>query len=305
MLEPTIEPTAAAEALPREPQARWQTARAAGLGLAGRLIQDAPLALASAILLVLVVLAILGPFFLPKATALNLAASLESPSPAHPMGTDSLGRDVFARFCVGARISLYVASIVVLVGTLLGGGVGVLGGAVGGWLDNVFMRVMDALLAFPPLILAMAVTVALGPGLFSATIGITIPAIPWYARLLRSDVLKIHALPFIEATVGLGASSRRRLLRHVVPHMLSTLFNQSAAIFSYAILSLAALSFVGLGAQEPTPEWGKMITEGEQYALTGQWWLAVFAGLGLLAVTTAVSIIADRTRDILDPRGQR
>ena len=265
-----------------------------------------PLAMSAvAVLAAIVALAALGPVFAPNATTINLAAALEAPSHAHLMGTDSLGRDVFARFCEGARISLSIATVVVLAGAVLGGLIGLLGGSLGGWIDNALMRTMDTLLAFPPLILAMGVTVALGSGVPTAVLGITIPAIPWYARLLRSDVLRIRAMPFIEATVALGASNPRIMSRHVVPHLLSTLFNQGSAIFSYSILTLAALGFVGLGAQEPTPEWGKMITEGQSYALTGQWWVAVFPGLGLLAVTTAASVIADRVRDALDPRGRR
>jgi peptide/nickel transport system permease protein len=162
---------------------------------------------------------------------------------------------------------------------------------------------MDAVLAFPPLILAMAITVGLGVGLVTATIGIMIASIPWYARLVRGEVLRIRSMPFVEATVALGATRERVVRRHVVPHLTTTLFIQGAAIFGYAILTLAALGYVGLGAQPPTPEWGTMITEGQQYALTGQWWVSVFPGIGLLLAVTAASVIADRARDLLDPRG--
>jgi len=157
---------------------------------------------------------------------------------------------------------------------------------------------------FPPLVLAMAVTIGLGAGLHNAALGIMLTSLPYYARLLRSEVLRIRSLPFIEAAQALGARRGRVMARHIVPHVVSTLLIQAAAVFGYAILTLAALGFVGLGARVPTPEWGAMITDGLQYFLTGQWWIGVFPGLGVLLAVTAASVIADRARDILDPRGQ-
>lgn len=268
------------------------------------LAHDWSLSIAIFVLGVLMLLAIFGPLVWRGATTVNIGDSLAAPSFAHPMGADSVGRDIFARFNQGARISLSVGAIVVVVGALVGGAIGILSGATGGWVDTVLMRIMDAILAFPPLILAMAVSVGLGAGLKSATLGITLTSLPYYARLLRSDVLRIRALPFIEAAHALGARRLRILLRHIVPHVASTLLIQAAALFGYAILTLAALGFVGLGAQDPTPEWGTMITDGLQYFLTGQWWIGVFPGIGLLLVVTATNIIADRARDILDPRGE-
>jgi peptide/nickel transport system permease protein len=165
------------------------------------------------------------------------------------------------------------------------------------------MRIMDAILAFPPLILAMAVTIGLGVGVETAALGIMITSVPFYARLIRSDVLRIRQFLFVEAAAALGATRTRIIARHIAPHTASTLFVQASALFGYAILTLAALGFVGLGAQVPTPEWGTMITDGLSYALTGQWWIGFFPGVGVLAAVTAASIIADRARDILDPRG--
>jgi peptide/nickel transport system permease protein len=256
-------------------------------------------------LLLFVLLALIGPVAWRKdPLGINVGASLEAPSWSHPMGTDSIGRDVFARFLEGARISLAVGGLVVLVGALIGGFAGILAGVSGGWIDALLMRVMDAILAFPPLILAMAVSVGLGSGLETAGLGIMLTTIPYYARLLRSEVLRIRALPFVEAAHALGARRSRIMLRHIVPHVVSTLLIQAAAVFGYAILTLAALGFVGLGARVPTPEWGAMITDGLQYFLTGQWWIGVFPGLGVLVAVTAASVIADRVRDILDPRGR-
>jgi peptide/nickel transport system permease protein len=269
------------------------------------LAHDVALAAAVAALGLLVFLALLGPLIWRKsATAVDVGSSLLPPSRAHPMGTDSIGRDVFARFNEGARISLAVGVAVVVVGAILGGVAGVVAGASPGWVDATLMRIMDAILAFPALILAMAVTVGLGAGLETAALGIMLTSLPYYARLLRSEVLRIRSLPFIEAAHALGARQTRIMARHIVPHLVSTLLIQAAAVFGYAILTLAALGFVGLGAQVPTPEWGTMITDGLQYFLTGQWWIGVFPGLGVLLAVTAASVIADRARDILDPRGR-
>jgi peptide/nickel transport system permease protein len=220
------------------------------------------------------------------------------------MGTDSSGRDIFARFNEGARISLGVAAVVALSGVLVGGTIGLAAGMLGGAVDAVLSRILDAMLAFPPLILAMTVTVGLGVGLKTATLGLTLSAIPLYGRLIRSDVLRIRALPHVEAALALGAKRSRVALVHVFPHTASTLLIQTAASFGYAILSLAGLGYVGLGAQMPTPEWGAMITDGQQYALTGQWWIALFPGLGLMVAMVAVNLLADSARDRFDPRGE-
>ena len=218
------------------------------------------------------------------------------------MGTDGIGRDVLARFIAGARISLFVGTIVVVLGATIGGFTGLIAGIVGGSFDNVVMRIMDAILAFPPLILAMAVTVGLGVGIQTAAIGIVIATIPWYARVVRSDVLRIRSIQYIEAARAIGSSRIRIMSHHIVPNVFSTLFVQTSLSFGYAILALAALGFVGLGAQIPTPEWGAMITDGLRYALTGRWWIGFFPGLGLLIAVIAANSLGDRMRDLLDPR---
>jgi peptide/nickel transport system permease protein len=281
-----------------------QTAAGLGRSTFRFVMRDPALAVPVCVLIAMVLFALIAPVAWPKSPdAQNLLSALSKPSPSHPMGTDSLGRDVFARVAEGARISLLVAFIVATAGAVIGGVIGVLAGTFSGGVDTVAMRVMDAILAFPPLILAMAVTVGLGVGLRSAAIGITLVSIPWYARLLRSEATRIRSLPFIEAAAAAGASRRRIVMRHVLPHLLPMLYIQLAAAFGYAILALAGLSFVGLGAQVPTPEWGAMITDGLSYSLTGQWWVAVFPGVALLITVTAASMLSDRVRDVLDPRG--
>ncbi len=280
---------------------RWAAARRATLFV----LRDRALAPAGLCLLLLVILAVFGPLvWTQDPLGIDIGTTLQPPSAAHPMGTDGVGRDILARFIGGARISLLTGLVVVLAGATLGSAIGVVAGYYGRWVDAVLMRIMDAILAFPPLILAMAVTVGLGVGVTTAAIGITLTSVPFYARLLRSEVVRLRTLPFVEAASALGATQQRSILRHSVPHLSSTLLLQAASVFGYAILSLAARGFVGLGAQVPTPEWGSMITDGMQYTLTGQWWIGVFPGLGLLTAVTATSLIADRLRDLLDPRGQ-
>jgi peptide/nickel transport system permease protein len=288
---------------PIEPS-RANTSRR-GMRAARGLLSDRKIAVPFAVLAAIVLFAIFAPILWSDGPdKQDLLHSLESPSWAHPMGTDQLGRDVFARVADGARISLIVATLVTLAGALLGGLIGLLAGTIGGISEGSVMRLMDAILAFPPLILAMAVTVGLGIGLNTAAIGVALVSVPWYARLLRSEALRIRSLPFIEASYAIGMTRSRVIARHVIPHMLPVLFIQMAAAFSYAVLGLASLSFVGLGAQVPTPEWGALITEGLTYSLTGQWWISIFPGVALLITVTAASMLADRMRDLLDPRGE-
>lgn len=271
----------------------------------GALRGDRQLALPVGVLAFIVLFAVLVPVLWGLSPdKQDLLNALSSPSGAHPMGTDQLGRDVLARFAAGARISLLVATLITLGGAAIGGAIGLFAGTLGGAPDGIAMRVMDTILAFPPLILAMAVTVGLGVGLSTAAVGIALVSVPWYARLLRAEALRIRSLPFIEAAHAMGATRGRIVRRHVISHVLPVLFIQMAAAFGYAVVTLAGLSFIGLGAQVPTPEWGAMMTEGLQFSLTGKWWIAVFPGIGLLLVVTAASMLSDRMRDILDPRGQ-
>jgi len=270
-----------------------------------RVFGNAASAVAVILLAIIVLLAVLGPVIWTKdPLTVDLAAKLEAPSLQHPMGTDNVGRDVFARFNEGARISLLTGLLAALIGGVLGGLIGLVSGSLGGFTDSGLMRCMDALVAFPPLVLAMAVTVGLGVGLKAAAIGIILTSIPYYSRIVRADVLRVRSLNFVEAGVALGATRRRLILRHILPNVLGTTPVLVAANFGYAILTLAALGFVGLGAQIPTPEWGTMITEGQQFFLTGSWWIALFPGLGVLIVVAATSMLADRARDVFDPRGE-
>jgi peptide/nickel transport system permease protein len=278
-------------------------ARLARTGLAA-LRRDPGLALALFLLALIVFAATIGPIVWDKNPLAIGPSFLKAPSWAHPMGTDENGRDVLARFDEGARISVLAGLVVVALGGTVGTLIGVASGTSPGFLDGVLMRAMDSILAFPALILAMAVSIGLGPGLDSGVIGIALSSVPFYARLLRTEVQRIKGLPHVDAARALGTKEPAIVWRHILPHAMPTLLVQSAAVFGYAILTLAGLGFIGLGAQIPTPEWGAMITEGLQYALTGQWWLAVFPGIGVLVAVTAANILAERLRAHLDPRAQ-
>lgn len=271
--------------------------------LIAQTLRDPELMLGLLLLMALVLLAALGPLLWHlDPLQVSVLDALSPPSPQHPMGTDDVGRDVFARFIWGAQVSMSVALTVTLVGTLIGGLLGLLAGLVGGWADLVLSRIMDAILAFPPLILAMAVAIGLGAGMVSAMIGVVLAAIPWYFRLLRGEVMRLRGLMYVESARSLGASNLRLIAIHILPQTLSTILVQASSVFSFSIITMAALGFVGLGIQPPVPEWGTMITEGLAYALTGQWWLGVFPGLGIFALAVAGNVIADRLRDLYDPK---
>jgi peptide/nickel transport system permease protein len=246
------------------------------------------------IIIVIILFSFIGPLVWRQSPLqVNLSQALLPPTVRHPFGTDDLGRDILARTMAGGQLDLLVSLVVTVVGGAIGMGVGLVSAMSRGVVDVLIMRVLDALLAFPSLILALAVAVSLGPGTVSASIGITISIIPYYARLMRSEVLGVQSLPYVDAAVASGSGRLRLVRRHIVPHTWGTMLIQASSAVGYAVLTLAALGFVGLGVQEPTAEWGTMITNGLNYVLLGQWWLGVFPGLGLLALVAASSLVAD------------
>lgn len=246
------------------------------------------------IVLLIAAFSCLGPqIWRQNPLAVNLANSLLAPSASHPFGTDDVGRDVLARVISAGQLDILAAVAVTAVGGLVGMTIGVVSGLRGGVTDNTSMRLMDSLLAFPPLILALAVSVALGAGTLSAALGITISTIPFYARLMRSEVLRVKALPFVEAAVASGGRPSRIVSRHILPHTWQVMAIQASSVVGYAVLTLAALGFVGLGVQVPTAEWGTMITAGLPYVLSGQWWMGVFPGVLLLMLVIGCNLVAD------------
>ncbi len=223
------------------------------------------------------------------------------PSAHHLFGTDPVGRDMFTRVLYGARISLAVSAVVISLSILVGLPLGVVAGAVGGIADTVLMRVTDIFLAFPALLLALALVAVLGPSVTNATIAITITWWPWYARLARGQAASVAGRPFVASCRALGLSPARTILRHVLPNSLTPVIIQASADVGGVILTAAALSFLGLGAQDPTPEWGLMVNQGEAY-FTTQWWLVTFPGAAILLTALAFNLLGDGLRDLLDPR---
>jgi peptide/nickel transport system permease protein len=252
---------------------------------------------------VLFLVALLAPFLSPHdPIAVNADdAYLRPLSPGHLLGTDELGRDLFSRMLWGARVSLPVAFVAVAVGLIAGGLIGLVSGYAGGVVDLLLMRVVDALLAFPALILAIAIVAALGPGLRNAMIAIGIVAIPAYARLVRAVVLQLKQMEFITATRSLGATPMRLIVRHVIPNLLNPIIVQVSLSAGFAILAEATLSFLGLGAQVPTPDWGQMINSGATF-LANDPWLAIVPGAAISLTVYSFNLLGDSLRDALDPR---
>jgi peptide/nickel transport system permease protein len=230
----------------------------------------------------------------------NVDNRLAPPSAENWLGVDGLGRDVFTRVLYGGRVSLPVAAVVVVVASIFGTLYGAVAGYLGGWVDEITMRIVDMVLAFPSLILAMAIAAALGPSIQNSMLALLVVWWPPYARLARGQVLALRARDFVSAAEALGLRERRILLRHVLPNAIAPSIVLMAMDFGNAIIITAALSFLGLGAVPPTPEWGAMVAEGRE--LTAQWWISTFPGVAILMVALAANFVGDGLRDAIDPK---
>lgn len=251
----------------------------------------------------LILVALLAPVLVrtdPKVS--SPADAIQPPSGAHLMGTDDLGRDVLGRVIYGARISLSVGLIAVGIGLTAGMTLGMIAGYRGGWADLLILRVIDALLAFPGLLLAIAITSALGANLQNTMIAIGIVAIPVYTRLTRGQVLQAKQREYVEAARTIGASQPRVAFRHILPNIINPLIVQASLSIAFAILAEASLSFLGLGAQPPTPTWGADINHARAYLSNGFWWMSVGPGVAILLTVFSFNLLGDSIRDILDPR---
>ena len=265
-----------------------------------------PLLVAGAVMCVLIIgVAIFAPLLAPYPADAGSATHpfdiLKAPSAAHWFGTDNVGRDILSRVIYGARISPVIAVFVLLIACLIGIPLGALAGFFGGWLDEVIMRVTDIFLAFPPLLLALALAAVLPPSLTSLIIAISVTWWPWYTRLIRGQAASVAGRPYVESCRALGISSPRILLRHVLPNSITPLIVQVSLDFGGVILTVSALSFLGLGAQDPTPDWGLMVAEGQNYFTTA-WWVVTFPGLAILVTAFAFTLLGDGLRDLLDPK---
>ena len=271
--------------------------------LSWRRMARSPNLLVGLFILTLVVGAALFARFLAPYSPIDqsFADQLRPPAPAHLFGTDEFGRDIFSRGLYGTRIALTVG--VISDGIALAAGVvlGIVAGYFGGWADSTVMRSMDVMLAFPYLLLAMIVVAVLGPSLNNAMIAIGIVYTPQFARLVRSAVLAIREQEFVEAAGAIGAGAARVLARHVLPNILSPIIVMATLTVGFTIVETAGLSFLGLGAAPPTPEWGSMLATGRSYMLTAPW-IATFPGLAILVTVVGFNLVGDGLRDLLDPR---
>ncbi len=268
-----------------------------------------PLALASLIVITLYLLmAIFAPWVAPYPAQgegrTSAATVMMAPSPAHWLGTDQLGRDVYSRIIFGSRPAFVVPLLVVGLAVLIGAPLGAIAGFKGGWFDEAIMRVTDLFLAFPSLLLAMAITAALGRGLENAALALVISWWPWYARLVRGAALSLRERYFVEAAQSMGVRETTIIARHILPNCLSPIMVQATVDLGTVILAMGGLAFIGLGTQPPAADWGLMISEGRTSILES-WWIAIFPMLAMLILVLAFNLLGDTLRDIFDPRQYR
>lgn len=267
------------------------------------------LALASLVIIILFILAaVLAPYLTPYPEQglgkPNIAEKFSPPSSEHVLGTDYLGRDLLARLLFGSRSSLSIGFLVVSIAVGIGVPLGAIAGYFGGWVDNAIMRLTDVFLAFPPLLLAIAIAAALGPSFTNTMIAIAFTWWPWYTRLVRAQAASLKSRSYVDAARSIGVNSRTIIIRHILPNLLTPVLVQGTMDIGSAILTGAAMSFIGLGVQPPTPDWGKMVATGRVYILNAPWF-ATFAGLSISTITLAFNLLGDGIRDVADPRTRR
>jgi peptide/nickel transport system permease protein len=250
----------------------------------------------------MVFLAIFGDLITPYPPSdMDLSVRLSPPSPIHPFGTDDYGRDLLSRVIGGARISLEIAALVLVIASFLGFLLGSLAGLLGGLVDEIIMRITDLFLAFPGLILAMAIAATLGANLQNVMIALSMVYWPWYARMIRGLVLSLREREYMLAATCLGAGTPRLIFSHLLPNVAPILITQISLDVGFVILSTSSLSFLGLGAQPPTPEWGAILTSARLF-IREAWWMSTFPGLALALTVLGFNILGDGLRDHLDPR---
>ena len=229
---------------------------------------------------------------------------LSGPSLKHPMGTDNIGRDILSRVIVGGRVSLRVGVMAIAISATVGVVAGLMAGYYGGWIDSIIMRIVEVVLALPGLLLALLLVAYLGPSLTNAMLAISIVFIPPYARVVRANTLSLREMEYVTAARSLGASDTRIMFRAILPNTLSPIIVQISLLLSIAILVEAALSFLGLGVQPPTPAWGSMMAESQQF-IDLAWWMPTFPGMAIFVTVIALNFIGDGLREALDPRQRR
>lgn len=268
-----------------------------------------PLSLASVIIItVFILMAVfayqVAPYPEEGAGKTNADNSLAVPSSQNIFGADKLGRDVLSRVIVGARAALIIPIFVVALAVLIGAPLGAWAGYSGGWVDEIIMRITDLFLAFPSLLLAMAIAFALGRGLDKAAIALIISWWPWYTRIARGVAVGLRERYFVEAAQASGVSDAAIIFRHILPNTISPILVQATVDMGTVILAMGGLAFLGLGTQPPAPDWGLMVSDGRTYMLN-QWWIATFPGTAIFIVVLAFNLLGDTLRDIFDPRQYR
>jgi len=256
------------------------------------------------IIILLLGMAVFAPLIIPYPRHIYgtfPAQSLEAPSSEFFFGTDELGRDVFSRVIYGSRVSLVTALVVVVVGILIGVPLGIVAGYYGGIIDEIIMRITDMFLSFPPMLLAIAVAAFLGPSLQNAILAIIISWWPWFTRLVRSQTVSLKEREFVKAARSIGTSPFKIMFSHILPNSIAPVLVQASMDMGGVILTTAALSFLGLGAQPPTPEWGLMINISMDYFLEA-WWVGIFPGIAIFITVMAFNLLGDGLREALDPR---
>lgn len=271
-------------------------------GLLRVVVRNRLAAVALAVLALFVVLALFGEQLAPYGpNQVSSEDKLQGPSLDHLFGTDQLGRDVFSRVLIGAEPSLRVGLVAVSIALLAGVTFGLVAGFYRGWIDDLIMRCMDVLFAFPAILLAIAILAIRGRGSTNAMIAIGIVYTPIFARVTRASVLSVREEIFVRAARSIGAGDLRIMARHVLPNVAAPVIVQTSVSLAFAILSEAALSFIGLGTQPPEPSWGRMLADGRGF-IQDAWWIAVFPGLAIFAVVFSFNVLGDALRDALDPR---
>lgn len=257
---------------------------------------------AVAFIILILVLAAVGEIIAPYgANEINVMNQLQPPSLTHFFGTDDLGRDVFSRVIIAAQPSVMVSIVSVTLALLAGVSIGLFSGFFGGWVDVTGMRMMDVVFSFPVMLLALAIVAMLGPGIVPAMLAIAVVYTPFFARITRASVLSVREETYIKAARSIGAGNLRIMRLHVLPNIMAAIIVQTSLSLAFAILTEAALSFLGLGVQPPTPSWGRMLFDGRGF-VTQAWWMAVFPGAAIFLTVLALNLVGDAMRDALDPR---
>jgi peptide/nickel transport system permease protein len=268
-----------------------------------RLLRNKLSLVAFCAIVLLIIIAVLAPWIAPSdPNEPDANAVLQRPSWAHVLGTDDYGRDELSRVIIASRVDLLVPIVSTLLALLIGSLIGALSGFRGGWVDQIVMRIMDAVMAFPAFVLAMGLTAAIGSSITNLILVIAVTQVPAYLRQLRAEMLREREMEYAQAAQTIGNPTWRIVFIHLFPNCFPPLIVQATLAMGFALLTLAALSYIGLGIQPPNSEWGEMTSEGAGLMVTGQWWLSLFPGIAIVATVLIFNVVGDGLRDLLDPK---